>query len=64
MAIKIKIKAPKNFPFTISHKLKGLVNKISNVPCFFSSEKLFMVTAGIKKIKIQGANLKNGLISA
>jgi hypothetical protein len=30
----------------------------SNVPCFFSSEKLRIVTAGIKNIKIQGAKVK------
>ena len=60
----IKTKAPKNFPFTMSQFESGLVNNNSIVPCFFSSEKLRMVTAGIKKIKIHGANLKNGLISA
>ena len=64
MAIKIKINAPKNLPLTISQRLRGLVKSISNVPCFFSSEKLFIVTAGIRKISIHGANLKNGLISA
>ena len=64
MAVRIKINAPKNLPLTISQRLRGLVKSISNVPCFFSSEKLFMVTAGIRKISIQGANLKNGLISA
>ena len=57
-------KAPKNLPPTISQIDNGLVNSNSIVPCLFSSEKLRMVTAGIKKIKIQGANLKNGLKSA
>ena len=64
MAMIINNKAPKNFPFTISQMDRGLVNNNSIVPCFFSSEKLLMVTAGIKKIKIQGDNLKKGLISA
>ena len=39
--------------------LMGLVSKSSRVPCFFSSLKLRMVTAGIRKIRIQGANKKN-----
>ena len=43
---------------------KGLVSKSSMVPSFCSSEKLFMEMAGIRKIKIQGAILKNGLIVA
>ena len=34
------------------------------VPCFFSSEKLRIVTAGIKKINIHGESVKNGLKSA
>jgi hypothetical protein len=64
MAITISIKAPKNFPLTISHREMGLVSNNSIVPCFFSSEKLRMVTAGIRKIKIQGARVKNGDKSA
>ncbi len=40
IAITINKKAPKNFPFTISQVLKGLVSINSMVPCFFSSEKL------------------------
>jgi hypothetical protein len=36
----------------------GFVSNSSNVPCFFSSEKLRMVIAGIKKMKIQGDNRK------
>ncbi|GAL82543.1 hypothetical protein JCM19274_2319 [Algibacter lectus] len=38
----------------------GFVNRSSKVPCFFSSEKLRMVTAGIRNIKIHGANKKKG----
>jgi hypothetical protein len=34
------------------------------VPCFFSSEKLRIVTAGIKNNMIQGDNVKKGLKSA
>ena len=60
----IKIKAPKNFPKTISVTDRGLVNNNSIVPSFNSSEKLFMVVAGIRNNKIQGANVKNGLKSA
>src|SRR5690606_30412823 len=57
-------KAPKNFPFTICQTESGLVSNNSIVPCFLSSEKLRIVTAGIKKIKTQGANVKNGVKSA
>ena len=64
MATTISNKAAKNFQFTIEVIESGLVNKSSNVPCFFSSEKLRIVTAGIKKIKIHGAKVKNGLKSA
>ena len=64
IAITISNIEPKNFPLTICQILKGFVNNNSNVPCFFSSEKLRIVTAGIKKIRIQGANVKNGLKSA
>ncbi|MNT54450.1 hypothetical protein D3C72_1916150 [compost metagenome] len=64
MAKMINKNEPKNLPFTISQIDKGFVNNNSKVPCFFSSEKLLMVTAGIKKIKIQGAKVKNGVKSA
>src|SRR5690606_31274523 len=56
--MRIKIKAPKYFPKTILNKGMGLVSKSSRVPCFFSSLKLRMLTAGIKNIKTQGANRK------
>jgi hypothetical protein len=55
---------PKNFPFTICQRLKGFVSNSSSVPCFFSSEKLRIVTAGIRNRRIQGDKLKNGLKSA
>jgi hypothetical protein len=42
----------------------GFVKSNSIVPCFFSSEKLRIVTAGIKKINIQGEIVKNGDKSA
>jgi hypothetical protein len=64
IAITINKKAPKNFPVTISLIEMGLVNKSSIVPCFFSSEKLRIVTAGIKKINIHGAMVKKGDKSA
>src|SRR6478672_11016498 len=64
MAITINKNAPKNFPETISQMVIGLVNNNSMVSCFFSSEKLRMVTAGIRKIKIHGEMVKNGLRSA
>ncbi|MNY65612.1 hypothetical protein D3C86_2029070 [compost metagenome] len=60
----IRKKEPKNFPFTISQIDNGLVKSNSRVPCFLSSEKLLMVTAGIRKIKIHGVNVKNGVKSA
>ena len=60
----IKSKAAKNLPLTIAAIDNGFVNRSSKVPCFLSSEKLRMVTAGIRKIKIQGAKVKNGLKSA
>ena len=59
-----KIKAPRYFPNIRLMIDKGLVSKSSMVPSFFSSEKLFMVMAGIKKIKIHGAILKNGFMFA
>ena len=37
----------------------GFVNNNSSVPCFFSSEKLRIVTAEIRNNKTQGANKKN-----
>ena len=64
IAITISKNAPKNFPLTISQMDIGLVIKSSIVPCFFSSEKLLMVTAGIRKINIQGDKVKNGVKSA
>src|SRR5690606_38805333 len=63
-AMIIKMSAPKYLPNTICKCERGLVSNNSNVPCFLSSEKLRMVTAGIKKIKIHGANKKKGDISA
>jgi hypothetical protein len=54
----------RNLPFTICQIDKGFVSNNSMVPCFFSSEKLLMVTAGIRKINIQGASVKKGVKSA
>ena len=56
--------APRYLPTTISQLEMGLVNSNSKVPCFISSEKLRIVTAGIKKIKIQGDIVKKGDKSA
>ena len=64
IAITIKNNEPKNFPPTISHVFKGLVKRNSRVPCFISSEKLLMVTAGIRNSNIQGEMVKNGVMSA
>jgi hypothetical protein len=55
--------APRNFPFTICQRLRVLL-KVIPAFCFFSSAKLRIVMAGIRKIKIQGAKVKNGDISA
>ena len=44
--------------------LMGFVNSSSSVPAFFSSLKLRIVTAGIRKIKIHGAIWKKGARSA
>ena len=60
----IKSTAPKNLPFTICQILNGFVSNNSKVPCFISSEKLRIVTAGIRKINIQGEMVKKGLKSA
>src|SRR5690606_19439888 len=51
-------KAPQNFPKTSFQAEMGLISSSSMVPILRSSEKLFMVTAGTKKIKIQGASKK------
>ena len=64
MANRIRLNAPKNFPNTMCQIEMGLVSNNSSVPCFFSSEKLRIVTAGIRKSKIQGAIVKKGVISA
>jgi hypothetical protein len=64
MAISINIITPKNLPKTISHTESGFVNNSSIVPCLISSEKLFIVTAGTKKISIHGAIKKKGDKSA
>src|SRR5688572_27782113 len=58
MAMTPKKKAPQNFPRTRFHTEMGLINRSSIVPILRSSEKLFMVTAGTKKIKIQGTSKK------
>src|SRR5690606_26249047 len=63
-AMVIRINAPKYFPKTMCKAEIGLVNKSYKVPCFFSSEKLRIVTAGMRKIKIQGDSKKNEDISA
>jgi hypothetical protein len=64
IAITINNNEPKNLPPTISQIFNGLVNSNSKVPCFISSEKLFIVTAGIRNKNIQGDRVKNGLKSA
>src|SRR5690606_4369473 len=62
-AIIIRMAAPKYLPKTISNADTGLVSNNSMVPCFFSSAKLRMVTAGTKSNKTHGANWKNGVKS-
>lgn len=51
--------APQNLPSTNFQTEMGLINNNSSVPILRSSEKLFMVMAGTKKIKTQGANKKS-----
>jgi len=60
----ISIKAPRYFPKVSCSVLMGFVNSSSSVPAFFSSLKLRIVTAGIRKIKIHGAIWKKGARSA
>ena len=64
IAIQINSIEPKYFPIVICQIESGFVNNNSSVPCFFSSEKLRIVTAGIKKISTAGAKAKKGLKSA
>ena len=64
MAAITKTSAPKYFPNIICQVVNGFVFNISIVPAFISSEKLRMVTAGIKKINIQGERVKKGDKSA
>jgi hypothetical protein len=54
--------APRNFPFTICHKLNGFVKAIQEFLLFF--RKTAHGHAGIRKIKIHGAKCENGVISA
>jgi hypothetical protein len=49
---------PRYFPTKIDLVEIGRLFKISYVPCLYSSEKLRMVIAGIKRIKIHGAKSK------
>ena len=58
-AMRITESTAKYLPKTICHFVSGLVCKISKVPVLYSSEKLRMAKAGIRKINIQGARLKN-----
>ena len=44
------VSAPKNLPKTISVKLMGEVSSAWSVFCFFSSEKVFIVSTGIMNI--------------
>ncbi len=48
----------KNLLKTIFHKLIGNVINSSMVPNLFSSDQLFIVTAGMKKINTHGIKLK------
>jgi len=58
-AIRITESTAKYLPKTICHFVRGRVCKISNVPVLYSSEKLRIAKAGIRKINIQGARSKN-----
>ena len=49
---------PQNLPQIILQTEMGLISISSRVPNFLSSEKLFMVIAGTKKINIQGVRRK------
>ena len=55
---------PKYLPNTIFKVLTGLVNKRANIPLFFSSEILLIVSAGTKNTNIHDESLKKGNISA
>ena len=57
-AMRHKEIAPRNFPRTNFQMGIGLMSNSSNVPTLRSSEKLFIVIAGTRKIKIQGASKK------
>jgi hypothetical protein len=61
MASTISSNAPRNFPFTICQRLRGFVKVIPAFPVFPQAAHS---AAGIRKIKIQGAKVKNGDISA
>lgn len=54
----------KYFPKIMPVSVIGLVKSSSMVPVLLSSEKDFMVMAGIRMIKIMGLISKNGLKSA
>ena len=64
MATQTNRSEAQNFPKTICQSEIGFVFNSSMVPVLNSSAKLFMVIAGIKKRKTQGAKQKNGVISA
>ena len=49
----------KYLPRTICHFVRGRVCKISNVPVLYSSEKLRIDKAGMRKMNIHGASSKN-----
>jgi hypothetical protein len=59
-----KIQVAINLLKTTLHKATGKVINSSIVPRRFSSDQLFIVTAGIKKIKTHGKKLKKVVRSA
>ena len=64
IATTIKRSEAKNSPDTICHSEIGFVFKSSIVQLLYSSAKLFMVIAGIKKIKTPRTKKKNEFQSA
>lgn len=64
MAIQTNIREAQNLPKTICQSEIGFVFNSSIVPVLNSSAKLFIVIAGIKKRKTQGAKKNNGFKSA
>lgn len=58
-AINTTASTAKYLPKTICHFVRGRVCRISNVPVLYSSAKLRIAKAGIRKINIHGDNSKN-----